>query len=78
MEKLKFCKWFTAIMACVPTVVLILVALFGGFKVIEANLFEEVAKWAFMDVVITAIWTLFAGVFSPLVWHIIYDGKQKK
>ena len=78
MEKVKFCKRFSLIMAFVPTVILLLVALFGGFKVIEANLFEEVAKWAFMDLVITAVWTLFVGVFSPLVWHIIYDNKPKK
>lgn len=77
MEKLKFCKRFTLIMAFVPTIILAIVAAFAG-RIVEANLFEEVTKWLFMDAVITAIWTLFAGVFSPLVWHILYDNKPKK
>lgn len=76
MDKLTFCKKFTAWMALVPTVILAVCAIFFG-KIVEANLFEEVTKWLFMDVCLTAVWTLFAGVFSPLVWHCIYDHRGK-
>lgn len=75
MEKIKFCKRFTLIMALVPTVILAICAIFFG-KVVEPTLFQEVTKWVFMDLVITAIWTLFAGVFSPLIWHMLYDKKR--
>ena len=46
--------------------------------VIEATLFEEVAKWVVMGLGVSGITGMFAYILSPLVWHMKYDKKNDK
>lgn len=46
-------------------------------KIVESILFEEVAKWVVMGGGVSRITCMFAYILSPLVWHIIYDKKNK-
>ena len=78
MDKKTFCKLFMAGMLMLPTVVLFIVWILNGGKVVEATMFEEVAKWVFMDGAITAFIALpFGYILAPFVWHLIYDKKEK-
>lgn len=78
MEKLKFAKIFMAGACMLPTIVLLIAWFATGGKVVEATMFEEVAKWVFMDGAITAFIILpLAYILAPFVWHCIYDKKGK-
>lgn len=67
---------FTAVACMLPTVVLLIVWIFNGGNVVEATMFEEVAKWVFMDGAITAFIALsFGYILVPFAWHYIYDKK---
>lgn len=78
MEKSKFCKMFMAGACALPTIILLIVWFATGGKVVEASIFEEVAKWVFMDGAITAFIALpFGYILAPFVWHCIYDKKGK-
>ena len=78
MDKKQFGYIFTAGMCMLPTIILAIVWFVGGGKVIEATLFEEVAKWVFMDGAITLFIALpFGYILAPFVWHCIYDKKGK-
>ena len=41
----------------------------GFGTVIEATLFEEIAKWVVMGLGVSGITGMFAYILSPLVWH---------
>lgn len=78
MDKKTFCKLFMAGMLMLPTIILLIAWFVGGGKVVEASMFEEVAKWVFMDGAITAFIALpFGYILAPFVWHWIYDKKGK-
>ena len=68
-------KWLLWTAVVVAAIIAIAAICFG--KVVEANLFEEVAKWVFMYLVITAVLELFVGfLFAPLFYHRKYDVKK--
>lgn len=46
--------------------------------VIEATLFEEVAKWVVMGLGITGIMEVFAFTLGPLSYHWIYEKIKNK
>lgn len=78
MDKKQFGYIFTAGMCMLPTIILLIAWFVSGGKVIEANMFEEVAKWVFMDGAITLFIALpFGYILAPFVWHCIYDKKGK-
>ena len=74
ISKMKYCKRFI-IWTMVATFVIVgIIGLLFG-TVIEANLFEEIAKWVVMGIGISGITGMFAYILSPLFWHIKYDDK---
>ena len=78
MDKKQFGYIFAAGMCMLPTIILIVVWFATGGKVVEANMFEEVAKWVFMDGAITLFIALpFGYILAPFVWHYIYDKKGR-
>lgn len=78
MEKTKFCKMFIAVACMLPSIILLIAWFVSGGKVVEANMFEEVAKWVFMDGALTLFIALpFGYILAPFVWHCIYDKKGK-
>jgi hypothetical protein len=78
MEKKQFGYLFAAGMCMLPTIILLVLWFISGGKVIEANMFQEVAKWVFMDVALTLFIALpFGYILAPFVWHWIYDKKGK-
>ena len=72
MEKKTFCKRFMLWTAIVAAVIIAICGLCFG-KVVEANLFEEIAKWIVMSLVIIGILEVFAYILAPFTWHLIYD-----
>ena len=78
MEKKKFGYIFVACMCMLPSIILLILWFANGGKVVEANMFEEVAKWVFMDGAITLFIALpFGYILAPFFWHWIYDKKGK-
>ena len=79
MSKENFCKLFMAGMLMLPTIILLIVWFVGGGKVVEATMFEEVAKWVFGDGALTLfIAAPFGYILAPFFYHWIYDKKEKK
>lgn len=83
MDKKQFGYIFTAGMCMLPTIILIVVWFATGGKVVEANMFEEVAKWivggAFV-VGILEVFTYVLGQFAYDFWYrkkhdVPYDGE---
>ena len=76
MDKKKFTIRFMGGMAIALLLIAVIVEL-CTFKVIEANLFEEVTKhivvWLSLLVGVE-LFSLF--IFAPLTWHILYDKKK--
>lgn len=75
MDKKKFCKHFmlwTAIIAAVVFLIFHLVF----FNVVEATVFEEVAKRVVVSAGVIGILEVFAYILAPFVWHMLYDGKD--
>ena len=77
MDKKTYIIRFCAVVAII--VVAIVVAcwfLFG--KVVEGNLFEEIAKWVVMTIalLVVVIEPLVAFVIAPLFYHRKYDIKK--
>jgi undecaprenyl pyrophosphate phosphatase UppP len=62
--------------AIVVAVVMLICGLLFG-KVIEETLFLEVAKWVVMTAVIIGICEVLAYTLSQLIYHMIYDKKNK-
>lgn len=77
MSKENFCKLFMAGMCMLPTIILLIVWFVSGGKVVEATMFEEVAKWVLMDGAITVFIALpFGYILAPFFYHWIYDKKK--
>lgn len=68
MEKNKFCKRFMLWTAIITAVVMLILGLCFG-KVIEENLFQEIAKWVVMTGVIIVIMEVFAYTLSQFFYH---------
>ena len=78
MSKENFCKLFMAGMCMLPTIILVIAWFVGGGKVVEATMFEEVAKWVLMDGAITVFIALpFGYILAPFFYHWIFDKKKK-
>lgn len=68
MEKGKFCKRVMLWTAVAVAVVMLILGLCFG-KVIEENLFAEIAKWVVMTGVIIVIMEVFAYTLSQFFYH---------
>ena len=79
MDKRTFCKRFAIWTAVVVAVVMLIIGLCFG-KVIEENLFAEIAKWFVMTLVIIGIFEVFAYTLSQFFYRVFYDdnGNLKK
>lgn len=75
MDKKTFCKRFMLWTAIVAAVVFIIFHMVF-FKVIEANVFEEIAKRIVVSAGVIGILEVFAYILAPFVWHMLYDGKD--
>lgn len=65
-------------MCMLPTIILVIAWFVGGGKVVEATMFEEVAKWVLMDGAITVFIALpFGYILAPFFYHWIFDKKKK-
>lgn len=74
MDKKKFCKHFMLWTAIIAVVVFLIFHLVF-FKVVEATVFEEVAKRVVVSAGVIGILEVFSYVLAPFVWHMLYDGK---
>lgn len=63
--------------AIITAVVMLILGLCFG-KVIEENLFAEIAKWVVMTLALIGIFEVFAYVLSQFFYHWIYDKKNKE
>ena len=62
-----------------PTIILLIVWFVSGGKVVEATMFEEVAKGVFGDAALTLFIALpFGYILAPFFYHWIFDKKEKK
>lgn len=78
MDKKTFGNIFMAGMCMLPTIILIIAWFVGGGKVVEETMFQEVAKWVFMDGALTLFIALpFGYILAPFFYHWIYDKKKK-
>lgn len=77
MDKKTFCKRVALWTAIIAAVIMLIIGLCCG-KVIEGNLFAEVAKWVFMWLIVTVILEGFAYFLAPLYWHFKVDPSRKK
>lgn len=68
MEQYKFRRNFMIWTAVGVAVVMLICGLCFG-KVIEDNLFQEIAKWVFMYFPICVIFEVFAYVWSGVLYH---------
>ena len=75
LDKRTFCKR-AIIWTMIITFVIIGAIGLGFGTVIEATLFEEIAKWVVMGLGISGITGMFAYILSPLVWHMKNDKKS--
>ena len=76
ISKLKFCK---RVMIWTPIVTMLIVAICGLCfgRVVEATLFEEIAKWAMAGLGISAGMEVFAYILGPFFYHLLYDKKRE-
>lgn len=68
MDIKTFCKRFMIWTAVIVAVVMLIIGLIFG-KVIEENLFAEIAKWVAMTGVIIIIFEVFAYTLSQFFYH---------
>ena len=68
MDIKTFCKRFMLWTAIITAVVVLVCGLIWG-KVIEENLFQEIAKWVVMTLVIIGIMEVFAYTLSQFFYH---------
>ena len=79
MDKKQFGYLFAACMCMLPTIILLIAWFVSGGKVVEPTLFQEVAKWVFMDGALTLFIALpFGYILAPFFYHLIFDKKEKK
>lgn len=76
LSKLKFCKRVMLWTGVITMLIIAIIGLCFG-KVVEATLFEEIAKWFLVGLGVTGIMEVFAYILSPFVWHMLYDGKRE-
>ncbi len=77
MDIKTFCKRFMLWTAIITAVVMLVIGLIWG-RVIEDNLFQEIAKWVVMTAFIIGILEVFAYTLSQFFYHMIYDKKNKE
>ena len=75
MDKYTFCKRVALWTAVIAAAILLLLGLCFG-KVIEGNLFAEVAKWVVMGLVVIGILECFVYFLAPLYWHFYIEPKN--
>lgn len=68
MDIKTFCKRFMIWTAVIVAVVMLAIGLLFG-KVIEENLFAEIAKWVVMTLFIIGIFEVFAYTLSQFFYH---------
>lgn len=68
MDIKTFCKRFMLWTAIIVAVVMLILGLLFG-KVIEENLFAEIAKWVVMTLFIIGIFEVFAYTLSQFFYH---------
>lgn len=68
MDIKTFCKRFMLWTAIITAVVMLICGLIWG-RVIEENLFQEVAKWVVMTLVLIGIMEVFAYTLSQFFYH---------
>ena len=68
MDIKTFCKRFMLWTAIITAVVMLICGLIWG-RVIEENLFQEIAKWVVMTGVIIVIMEVFAYTLSQFFYH---------
>lgn len=68
MDIKTFCKRFMLWTAIIVAVVMLILGLIFG-KVIEENLFAEIAKWVVMTLFIIGIFEVFAYTLSQFFYH---------
>lgn len=76
MDKKTFCKRVALWTAIIAAVIMLIIGLCCG-KVIEGNLFAEVAKWVVMGLVVIGILEGFAYILAPIIWHFTIERKKK-
>lgn len=72
ISKYKFCKRCIIWTMVITFAIIGIIGLLFG-SVIEANLFQEIAKWVVMGIAVSGITGSFAYVLSPIIWHRKYD-----
>lgn len=68
MDIKTFCKRFMIWTAVIVAAVMLVIGLIFG-KVIEENLFAEIAKWVVMTLFIIGIFEVFAYTLSQFFYH---------
>ena len=68
MDIRTFCKRFMLWTAIITAVIMLILGLCFG-KVIEDNLFQEIAKWVVMTGFIIVIMEVFAYTWSQMFYH---------
>ena len=68
MDIKTFCKRFMLWTAIITAVVMLICGLIWG-RVIEENLFQEIAKWVVMTLVLIGIMGVFAYTLSQFFYH---------
>ena len=76
MDKKTFCKRVALWTAIIAAVIMLIIGLCCG-KVIEGNLFAEVAKWVVMGLVVIGILEGFVYFLAPLYWHFKIERKDE-
>ncbi len=76
MDKKTFCKRVALWTAIIAAVIMLIIGLCCG-KVVEGNLFAEVAKWVLIGLGVIGILEGFVYVLAPLWWHFKIERKQK-
>lgn len=76
MDKEKFVKRVALWTAIIAAVIMLIIGLCFG-KVIEGNLFGEIAKWVLIGLGVTVILEVFVYVLAPIIWHFTIERKQK-
>lgn len=77
ITKENFCKMAMAVALMLPSIILLIVWFATGGKVVEATMFEEIAKWVLMDASLTGfIAAPFGYILAPFFYHWIYDKKK--
>ncbi len=76
MDKTTFCKRVALWTAVIAAVIMLIIGLCFG-KVVEGNLFAEVAKWVLIGLGVIVILEVFVYVLAPIIWHFTIERKKK-